>query len=108
MQNKIKDKNYFFVDESGDPIFYDRYGNCIVGDDGCSKILIIGFIMADNPSLLRKEVAKLQNEIINDPYLKGIPSLDSTTKYFHASVDVPEVREKFFKLILNLDFKAEI
>jgi hypothetical protein len=50
---------------------------------------------------------KLREEIVSDPYLQGIPSLESTKKYFHASVDIPEVREKFFKLIANLDFKAE-
>jgi len=32
--------NYFFVDEAGDPVFYDRYGDLIVGNEGCSKILI--------------------------------------------------------------------
>jgi len=31
---------YFFVDESGDPFFYDRKGNFIVGKEGCSKIKI--------------------------------------------------------------------
>ena len=28
---KIREKEYFFVDESGDPTFYDRKGNYIVG-----------------------------------------------------------------------------
>ncbi len=28
---------YFFVDESGDPTFYDKRGNLIVGEQGCSK-----------------------------------------------------------------------
>jgi len=30
---------WFFVDEAGDPTFYDRSGNLIVGQEGCSKIL---------------------------------------------------------------------
>lgn len=108
MQNNIKEKNYFFVDESGDPVFYDRYGRYIVGKEGCSNILVIGFIMTDKPEILRKEILALREEIINDKYLSGIPSVESTKKYFHASVDAPEIREKFFKLIIKLDFKAEI
>ncbi len=108
MQDNVKDKNYFFVDESGDPTFYNRYGRYIVGEEGCSKILIIGFVMADSPEILRKEILKLQKEVASDPYLDGVPSMESTKKYFHANTDTPEVREKFFKLIVNLNFKAEL
>ena len=107
MKKKIIDKNYFFVDESGDPTFYNRFGKCIVGNNGCSKILLIGFVMTDNPIELRKQILTLKKEVINDPYLKGVPSLDKTRKYFHASADVPEVREKVFKLLIQLNFKAE-
>ncbi len=107
MQSKTKDKNYFFVDESGDPTFYNRFGKCIVGEEGCSKILLIGFIITDKPVFLRKQLLNLKEEIANDPYLKGVPSLKKTKEYFHASVDTPEVREKVFKLLVKLDFKAE-
>lgn len=107
MQKKIKDKNYFFVDESGDPTFYNRFGKFIVGKEGCSKILLIGFIMAENPSFMRKQLLKLKNEVVNDPYLIGVPSLKKTKKYFHAKDDTPEVREKVFKLIASFNFKAE-
>lgn len=104
---KIKEKEYFFVDESGDPTFYDRKGNYIVGKEGCSKLLILGLIRTENPKDLREKIQKSQNEIINDPYLQGIPSLEKTKIAFHAKDDVPEVREKVFKLIKELDFKAE-
>lgn len=107
MQKKIIEKNYFFVDESGDPTFYNRFGKFIVGDEGCSKILLIGFIMTENPILMRKQILKLKDEVVNDPYLQGIPSLEKTKKYFHAKDDTPEVREKVFKMIANFDFKAE-
>ena len=58
MRSKIKDKNYFFVDESGDPTFYNRFGKFIVGEEGCSKILIIGFVMASNPIVFRKKLLR--------------------------------------------------
>ena len=35
----IKKKNaYYFVDEAGDPAFYNKQGEFIVGKEGCSKI----------------------------------------------------------------------
>ena len=107
MKNNIDELNYFFVDEAGDPTFYNKYGRCIVGKEGCSKILLLGFIKTKDPNRLRGSVLKLRDEIAEDSYLKKIPSVEKTKLYFHAKDDCPEVREKFYKLILDLDFKAE-
>jgi stress-induced morphogen len=106
-RSNTKPRQYFFVDESGDPTFYNRRGVNIVGQEGCSKILILGLIRAENPTPLRKAVLDLRAEVMNDPYLKDIPSLKKTEIAFHAKDDSPEIREKFFKLIKTLDFKAE-
>lgn len=55
--------NYFFVDESGDPTFYDRYGNLIVGtEQGTSKLLILGFIHTKDPKPIRQALHNLQKE----------------------------------------------
>lgn len=99
--------NYFFVDEAGDAIFYDKYGKCVLGKEGCSKILLLGFIRTEKPGELRRAVLKLRKEIENDKYLEKIPSIKKTIKSFHAKDDCPEVREKFYKMIVNLNFKAE-
>lgn len=105
---KAEDKTtYFFVDEAGDPVFYDKRGRFIVGEEGCSKILMLGFISTDRPEPLRKAVLSLRQEIKEDKYLEKIPSLSKTLKAFHAKDDCPEVREKVYKLILKLNFKAE-
>jgi hypothetical protein len=98
--------NYFFVDESGDPTFYDRRGNLIVGQDGCSSLLILGMVEVDDPALMRNRINQLQSKIINDPYLVGIPSIQKTKIAFHAKNDVPEVRYQFFKLLTEFDFKS--
>ncbi len=98
---------YFFVDESGDPTFYDRRGNLIVGQEGCSPILILGFIETQNPQTIRQAVLTLQHEIINDPYFQGFPSIQKTAVAFHAKDDLPEVKYRFFKLLATLDFKAQ-
>lgn len=92
MKKIVSGNTYFFVDESGDPTFYDRRGNLIVGQDGCSSLLILGMVEVNDPVLMRYRIAQLQTKIINDPYLTGIPSIQKTKIAFHAKNDVPEVR----------------
>jgi hypothetical protein len=98
---------FFFVDESGDPTFYDSHGNLIVGEDGCSPILIIGFITTDEPQLLRRELFRLKKELAADKYLMAVPSLQKSLYAFHAKDDCPEVRQAVFKLIVDLPFNAQ-
>lgn len=108
MKKVQEDIQYFFVDESGDSTFYNKSGNLIVGNEGVSKILILGFIKTANPIPLRKALLNLQKEISEDKYLKDIPSITKSLIAFHAKDDTPEVRERVFKTILKLDFTTEI
>lgn len=110
MVQKAKEgKISFFVDESGDPVIFNKYGKLIVGQEGCSKILLIGFIETTEPSKIRHSVTSLLEEIKNDRYLSMFCSFkDTLDKGFHAKDDRPEVRERFFKLIQTLDFKCQI
>lgn len=100
--------SYFFVDESGDPTFYDRHGNLILGTEGISKILILGFIHTKDPKHIRQVLQHLQQEISQDTYLQRIPSLQKSLIAFHAKDDSPEIREKVSKTIIKLDFTAEV
>jgi hypothetical protein len=100
-------QTYFFVDESGDPVFYDRRGNLIVGQPGCSPILILGFVETQSPKQLRQAIVNLQEALISDPYFDGVPSLAKTAIAFHAKDDVPEIRYRFFQLLTRLDFRAQ-
>lgn len=101
--------NYFFVDESGDTTFYDRRGNWIVGkENGSSKILLMGFIRTTEPEFLRRKLDELKIDILNDAYLKDIPSMEKTLIAFHAKDDCPEVRYKVFKLLKELPFSCNI
>lgn len=108
MKKTTRETRYYFVDESGDPVFYDSSGKLILGQEGVSSLLILGFIRTVNPQVIRHQLEVLRKEIISDKYLKGIPSIRKTIEAFHAKDDVPEVREKVFKLIASLDFSAEI
>ncbi len=98
---------WFFVDESGDPTFYDKRGNLIVGNPGCSPILLLGFIETQNPQPIRQAVLDLQEAVVNDPYFQDFPSIRKTAEAFHAKDDLPEIRYLFYQLIAGLDFKAQ-
>ncbi len=100
-------KIWFFVDESGDPTFYDRTGNLIAGVNGCSPILILGFVEFPDPDPVRQAILKLQAEVLGDPLLRGTPSMVKTAKAFHAKDDAPEVRYLFFKLISQFEMRAQ-
>ena len=95
------------MDESGDPTFFDADGNYMVGKEGCSPILILGFIKTEKPKVLRRALALLREEIKVDDYLKSIPSVKKSSISFHAKDDCPEVREKVFKLLKTLPFKCQ-
>lgn len=97
----------YFVDEAGDPVFYDSRGNLIVGNEGCSKILIIGYIRTEDPSPIRNALSDLRNQIKQDKYLQAIPSVEKSLNFFHAKNDCPEVRQLVYKTIKKLKFKSE-
>jgi hypothetical protein len=107
LQEPVTGTNYYFVDESGDPIFYNRDGSLIVGHQGCSKILIMGFVETREPNTLRKALSEVRDEILNDPYFAGIPSIEKSRLYFHAKDDCPEVRLLVFKKLQSLEFKSQ-
>jgi len=107
MESTPSSASYFFVDESGDPTFYDAKGHLIVGEKGCSPILILGFISTDQPHLLRQELLLLQKELANEKYLMAVPSFKNSLRVFHAKDDCPEVRQAVFKLIVNLPFESQ-
>ncbi len=107
MKKRVEKTTYFFVDESGDPTFYDRDGKLIVGNEGISKILILGFIKTENPKSIRHALITLQDQLAKDEYLQGIPSLEQSLVAFHAKDDCAEVRQVVYKTIIKLEFSAE-
>lgn len=107
IKTPLSGTNWFFVDESGDPTFYDTTGNYIVGAKGCSSILLLGFIETNNPIEIRQKVEGLRGDLISDPYFQEFPSIKKTALAFHATDDLPEIRYQVFKMISNLDFKAQ-
>jgi len=107
MKQPVTDESYFFVDESGDSTFYDAKGNFIVGTEGCSPLLILGFVETQKPQEIRRAVLRTQQSIISDPYLAGVPSIAKTAVALHAKDDASEVRYLFYKELKSLAFKAQ-
>jgi len=50
---------------------------------------------------------QLQREVVADPYFEAVPSLAKTAVTFHAKDDLPEIRYRVFKLLSELEFKAQ-
>ena len=108
MKKTEEKTTYFFVDESGDPNFYGKGGDIIVGQEGCSRILLLGFVRVQEPEPIREQLAELRDQIARDPYLKDIPSIGKTPMAFHAKDDCPEVRMMVYKTLAKQDFAAQV
>lgn len=106
MKRPKSGKSWYFVDESGDPVFYDNSGNFIVGK-GSTPILTLGFIETRHPRELRRVVNNFKDRIIKDSRFRDLSSISKTRKALHAKDDYDEIRKLFFQEIAELDFKAQ-
>ena len=101
-------KIYCFVDESGDPVFFNKKGKDLVKSGESSPVFIAGYFETKDNTAITRQLRYLREEISNDEYLRNIPSIAKSLKHFHAKDDCPEVREKVFKAIKEMDIEAYI
>lgn len=106
MKKTEQKKTYFYVDESGDTVFFDRHGNDLVASGVASRVFIVGYYETTDPNDIHKRLESIRVEIRDDPYLKSIPSLRKSLVHFHAKDDCPEVRERVFREIFNMDISC--
>ncbi len=109
-EHRLPQYRHYYVDEAGDPVLFHRKGQRIaVGSPGCSKFFILGKLEVADPDSLSKDLDRLRNSLLADPYFAGIPSMQpdqkKTALYFHARDDVPEVRRAVFHLLLSHEMK---
>ncbi len=106
---KTKDiKMYYFFDEAGDPQILGRKGVNLIETGNASKVFIVGYLETEDPKDFRKGLLALQSELVNDDYLKDIPSVNKcTSKMLHACMDCPEVREKVYKFLKSQKFSFQ-
>lgn len=97
-------KNYFFIDESGDPEFYGKRKKLLVGEEGYQPLLIMGMITTKKRKYLRKKVIEFRDSILSDPLYNTIESIKRNDNWLpHAKDDHPDVRAKFFELLRSLE-----
>ena len=94
----------YFVDEAGDGVLFSKKGGrVLIGSSGCSRFFILGVLDVANAQSLSESLTTLRENILSDPYLSGIPSLQpeqrKTALAFHAKNDIPEVRKEVYKLL---------
>lgn len=104
--------NHRFLDEAGDTTFYGKGKVPTIGQNGVSMSFILGMVKFKEPlQPLRQKIIVLQNQVINDPYFRDIPSINKKLKeggfYFHATDDLPEVRKLFYDFIASVDCSFE-
>lgn len=108
MKAPLTEHRYFFVDEAGDPAFYGKGKKLIVGTDGCSRMLSLGFLRTTQPDQIRIALLDLRERLAQDRYLAAVPSLRKTLLAFHAKDDCPEVRKMVFETLNSLDFSVQV
>lgn len=108
MQELEDIRMHFFVDESGDPTILGRKGRNLLTEGLVSQVFMVGYVETSTPRRITDALHALRQEIAADEYLHGIPSLSSTLRSFHANKDCAEVKERVFRLLKQLDFKAYI
>jgi uncharacterized protein DUF3800 len=99
---------WYFIDEAGDPTFYGKGKGIIVGKEGCSRILALGFIQTFDPQQIRQKLLEVRESIANSRYLKDVPSIKKSLIAFHAKDDCPEVRQMVYEALSTVDFHAQI
>lgn len=102
-----------FLDEAGDTTFFGKGRRIILGEEGVSLTFGIGMVkISSDLSQTRLDVLQLQKEIAVDNYTNVIPSVKRKIEkggfFFHATDDPPEVREKFYKYIKQLNCSLEM
>ncbi len=101
MQEPQTTKMYFYFDESGSPALLGHHGKDLLKLGLTSKTFSVGYIQTSNPHKLHVDLENLRKELMEDEYLKSIPSIKNLKNGFHANKDCSEVREKVFKLLKN-------
>ena len=100
---------YYFVDEAGDPMLFNRRKEVVVGSGGSSSYFILGLLDVNDPLLLEVELTALRGRLLSDQYFHHVPSMQAERKKtaisFHAKDDIPEVRREVYSLLMLHEMK---
>lgn len=98
---------HYFIDEGGDSTLFSRHGRVLIGSNGCSRFFMLGLLDVPDPMLLQRSLDNLREELLQDPYFSGVPSMQlekkRTAVAFHAKDDPAEIRWEVFKLLRAME-----
>ncbi|MCX6911372.1 MAG: DUF3800 domain-containing protein [Verrucomicrobia bacterium] len=98
----------YFVDETGDGVIFDGKGRVLVGTGKVQDYFTVGMVECWTLKALSEDLAALRDQLLEDPYFKGVPSMQPEAKktalFFHAKDDLPEVRREVFRVLERHDF----
>jgi hypothetical protein len=102
-----------FLDEMGNPTFFGKGKQCIIGQEGVSLAFGMGIAKIERPlAEVRKEIQTLQQQVTNDPLLNTLPSVVKRVNkggfFFHACKDTPDVRTVFLHYLRELPCSIEV
>lgn len=101
--DEVLSSQVYYVDEAGDSTIFSKKGKILIGSEGCSRFFTLGLLQVGDPLSLKTELDQLRDNLMADPYFKGVPSMQPEAKKtalaFHAKDDLPEVRREVFALL---------
>ncbi len=99
----------FYVDESGDLTFFVKNKPVNFDNATVSKYFMIGMVrIKSDIDEVSQAFDNLRAELLQDPFVKKIPSAHKIAQMFHAKDDADIIRREVFKLIQKFDFSVQV
>jgi hypothetical protein len=98
-----KTKTYIFIDESGKPEVFSSKGVNLVEKGQATKFLILAAVRTEDQLALQQKVMNFKVNLLKDKELVSIFSSAYALDSFHAQTDYPQVRERFYNFINQLE-----
>ncbi len=99
---------WIFIDESGKPEVYSAKGINLVDKNLTSRFLVLASVRSENHLELQQQVTEFRLTLLKDIQLAKIFSSAYTLDSFHAQIDYPEVKKKFYQYINDLPIKIDV
>jgi hypothetical protein len=100
---------HFYIDEAGDLSLFNKKGKMLaLGQEGRSRYFMIAVAELSNPEHAKTDFAALRQDLLKDPSLKAVPSMEKTARHFHCKDDCPAVRREVFNLLSTQDYIKQI
>jgi hypothetical protein len=92
-------ERHFYIDEAGDLSLFSQKKVLTLGENGRSRFFMVGIAELGCPQNAKEAFAALRQDLLRDPSLCNIPSLQRTARHFHCKDDFQAVRREVFNLM---------